>query len=170
MHRHCTYRSTMFVLIVCTRSHIAARTMSVIVAVVWQSVGWRLHWSHRPVDYPLGLHTISVHIGKVWLDAYDAPHKLAHNLTTCPTCAVHDGCQCAHTYNLSCIYIYMYIYMGVCNMYPYRCIYIYAYIYKYWKYIDVYDAIVFAACWLRSFMEDHIQWIANPDFTQARIV
>ena len=88
------------VLIVCSVSHIATRTMSVMAALVWRSVVEELHGSLLPVDYPLILTQSSIMPVK-----YDCTCKVLHiTFSTCHTCAMHDACQHAYECNLFSMY------------------------------------------------------------------
>ena len=93
---HIAFVGIVSVLIVCSVSHIATRTMSVIAVLVWQCVVEELHSSLLTVDYPLRLtqsHMVSV--------KYDCICKVLHitlqHATLCShTCTIHDACQHAY--------------------------------------------------------------------------
>ena len=66
----------------------------------------------------------------MWLYAEGVPH----NLTTCPTCTIHDGCQCAHNHNLP-LHVNA-CYVHIITIYNYKYIYLRKNIYTYIR-IDI---------------------------------
>ena len=128
-HCICRYGSTMFVLIVWSMYHITIRTMSIIAAVVWQSVGWGA--SSQPSSSCLHTQT---------------SHNLILYKTVCIRCTPIPSQHAAHVQYMmeaivvsvytniiysthTCIHIY--IYMSIYSIHTSICKQIYIYIFRY---------------------------------------